>query len=101
MSHKPNEQERELIRKIQRGQATVDFETGVVRSLESEPDYNSYLLGKLRRKLIPNRRIYERKSREEEAMRTKTTGIEQMLEQRKKKIFYHHTKYIVGTHILI
>ena len=81
MSHKPNEQERELIRKIQRGQATVDFETGVVRSLESEPDYNSYLLGKLRRKLIPNRRIYERKSREEEAMRTKTTGIEQMLEQ--------------------
>ena len=81
MSQKPDEQEKELIRKIQRGEATVDFETGVVRSLEPEPDYNSYLLGKLRRKLIPNRRIYERKSREEEAMRTKTTGIEQMLEQ--------------------
>ena len=81
MSQKPDEQEKELIRKIQRGEATVDFETGIVRSLESESDYNSHFLGKLRRKLIPNRRIYERISREEEAMGTKTTGIEQKLEQ--------------------
>ena len=83
MSHIPNIEEKELIRKLQRGDAIIDLRTREVTCRWSEEFTGEVVsFGYLRRKLIPNRRKLEREQREKEKRIKSAQEEKQALENR-------------------